>query len=292
VVSTQRSWLGRLGVGSLFVATGFAAVAPDPAPPAEVLVPDPPTFEDAVDEILTVPGRITFDDPLVAHVFSPLTGRVVMVRAWQGQRVAKGEPLAKIESLDVDPPELRKAQADVIAAQHDWQRQKALCATHDCRTDLDAAADRLRDAKAMLAALQIPCIDLEWPCPSGATYTTSSPLDGEVLYADAAAGRFVEGTYSGAMAPELFVIGTLDRVWVLLDVDEVYRERVKLGASVVVRTYAFPGEAFEGRVEWVSPQADPLERVARVRCSLANHDRALRPGMLCTAEIAARPSPP
>ncbi|HTD52745.1 MAG TPA: hypothetical protein VK780_06955, partial [Thermoanaerobaculia bacterium] len=41
-------------------------------------------------------GRVAFDEARVAHVFSPVSGRITKVLGAFGQRVGKGDPLAVI----------------------------------------------------------------------------------------------------------------------------------------------------------------------------------------------------
>src|SRR5262249_54726250 len=73
-------------------------------------------------------GRLTFSDLRVTHVFSPVTGRVSQVVARPGQCVKKGDALLKLLSPDVGGAfaDLLKAQADLIAAEHEFNRQKEL----------------------------------------------------------------------------------------------------------------------------------------------------------------------
>src|SRR5438874_4765911 len=75
---------------------------------------------------LQAPGRITFDDSRVAHVFSPVSGRAVRIEARLGERVRKGAPLVTLESPDVGGAvaDLGKAEADLRAAERDLRRQR------------------------------------------------------------------------------------------------------------------------------------------------------------------------
>jgi multidrug efflux pump subunit AcrA (membrane-fusion protein) len=52
----------------------------------------------------------------VAHVFSPVTGRITAINAELGQRVKKGQALAVIDSPDLDLAlsNLQKADADLL----------------------------------------------------------------------------------------------------------------------------------------------------------------------------------
>ncbi len=49
-----------------------------------------------VDDTILASGKVSFDDSLVSHVFSPISGRVHAISASLGQRVTAGSPLATI----------------------------------------------------------------------------------------------------------------------------------------------------------------------------------------------------
>ena len=55
-----------------------------------------PVAEHDVDDTILTSGRVTLDDLRSAHVFSPVTGRVVKITAQLGEHVKKGDPLALI----------------------------------------------------------------------------------------------------------------------------------------------------------------------------------------------------
>jgi multidrug efflux pump subunit AcrA (membrane-fusion protein) len=96
-------------------------------------------------------------------------------------------------------------------------------------------------------------------------------------------GLEVQGQYSGGTTVELFTIGELDRVWVLADVFEMDLPRVKKGTPVSVKAVAYPDKTYAGTVEWISGALDPTSRTAKVRCSIDNPQRELRPEMYGTA---------
>ena len=110
-----------------------------------------PIAEQNVDDTILTSGRVTFDDLRVAHVYSPVTGKVVRIDAQLGQRVKKGQALAVIESPEIGTAvsDLHKAEADLIAAEHDFKRQKELAEKHAAsQKDLEMSEDNYRKAKA------------------------------------------------------------------------------------------------------------------------------------------------
>jgi len=245
---------------------------------------------DVEDAILTS-GTITLDDLRTGHVFSPVTGRVVSIIGGLGQRVTKGAPLAVIESPDIGNAvsDVHKAQADLIAADHDVKRKKALYeAKAGALADLEAANDAYRRAKAELerASTKEQLLRLGNADAVTQRYTLPSPVDGEILLRNINPGVEVQGQYSGGATVELFTIGELDKVWVLGDLYEMDFARVKVGSPATVSVVAYPDRVFKGTVDWVSGSLDPNTRTAKVRCTFDNADKLLRPMMYATVQIS------
>jgi membrane fusion protein, heavy metal efflux system len=247
--------------------------------------------EQDVDDTILTSGRVTLDDLRSGHVFSPVTGRVVKITAQLGERVKKGQPLATIESPDIGNTvsDVHKAEADLIAAQHDYQRKKDLFEQKaGSAADLEASEDNYRKAKAELerarqkqALLRVGSVDAVTQ-----TYTLPSPIDGEVLMRNINPGIEVQGQYSGGATQELFTIGELDKVWVLADLYEMDISRVHVGTPADVTVVAYKDKVFKGQVDWVSGMLDPNTRTAKVRCTFDNPGGVLRPEMYATVQIS------
>jgi cobalt-zinc-cadmium efflux system membrane fusion protein len=271
------------------------------APPGEVWL-TPAQVHDAKIEISTVgerdvddkiltSGTVSLEDQLTGHVFSPVNGRVVSITAQLGQQVKRGEALAVIESPDIGTAvsDVHKAQADLIASEHDLRRKKDLYEQKaTSAAELEASQDAYRRAKAELERAQAKEGLLHVPAADGVTqrYPLLAPVDGEVLMRDVNPGMEVQGQYAGGTAQELFTIGELDRVWVLGQVFEMDLPRVHVGAPASVNVVAYPKKPFIGQVDWVSGQIDEHTRTATVRCHFDNTDRLLRPMMYATMEIS------
>ena len=236
-------------------------------------------------------GKVAFDDLRVAHVFSPVTGRVSRILADPGARVKKGSPLVAIQSPDVGNAfaDLDKGQADLIAAQHDFQRQKELYNAHaGSQKDFEAAQDTYGKAKAEMERARQKARLFRGGGADAVTqeFTLRAPIEGEVIARNINPGAEVLGQYSGGAAVELFTIGELDQVWVFADVFEMDLARVHQGASVSLKAIAYPDETFSGKVDWIAGTLDPTTRTARVRCSIPNPHRELKPEMYATVSIA------
>jgi cobalt-zinc-cadmium efflux system membrane fusion protein len=254
------------------------------------IVVEPVAMQDVDDTILTA-GRVTFADVEVGHVFSPVTGRVMRIVAQLGQHMKKGEPLAVIQSPDIGQfsSDLGKADADLVAAQRNYKREKDLWEKHSTsQKDFESAEDTYRKAKAekdralqkasLLQSGNVNMVDQ--------TYTIPSPIDGELLMRNLSLGVEVQGQYSGGASLELFTVGKLSQVWVLGDVFELDMARVHVGAPATVKVVAYPDKVFEGKVDWVSGILDPTSRTAKVRFTFDNPGGLLKPEMYATVAIS------
>jgi HlyD family secretion protein len=135
----------------------------------------------------------------------------------------------------------------------------------DARRRFSDANDRLRQERAAFAAVQakgnIPQPNrLEAGLIAARTDVTlaemmldrariRAPIAGTVLQINAKVGEMV------APAPEqpLAVIGDMSTVRARAEVDESDVSKIKLGQSVFVRSNAFPGRDFEGKVAELAP---------------------------------------
>ena len=286
-------------------------VAGCPSAPAGPAAPQPPSGEvwltdqqvtdghiavqpvgvHAVGNDVVTSGRVTFDDLRVAHIYSPVTGRVSRILADPGQRVKKGGALVAIQSPDVGNAfaDLDKAEAELTASQHDLQRQKELYEAHaGSQKDYEAAQDSYGKARAELERARQKARLLRGGGTDAVTqeFVLRAPIEGEVIARSVNPGAEVQGQYSGGAAQELFTVGELDRVWVLADVFEMDLARAKKGAAVTIKVVAYPDETFTGVVDWIADLLDPIARTARVRCEVENPARKLKPEMYATVTIA------
>ena len=280
-----------------------SAPPPPQPPPGEAWLTDKqvseakivvePVAVHPVSTPVVAPARVAFDDLRVAHVFSPVAGRVLRVLAQPGDRVRAGSPLAVIESPDVGQAfsDLAKAEADLRAGEREYQRQKELYeARAGARRDLEAAESAYLKAKAELdrARQKANLLPSVAGGASSQDYELRSPIAGEVIFRNINPGTEVQGQYTTGQAVELFTVGELDPVWVLADVFALDLPIVAVGAEARLALPALPGRTFDGKVQWVSGALDPAARTAKVRIVLPNPRRELRPEMLGTATIAGR----
>src|SRR5580692_3891852 len=113
-----------LGIMALLAVscTPSRAATPPALPPGQVwLTPDEiagaavtsvPVEEHDINDVLVASGRVSFDEAHVAHVTSPVSGRVVRIDGALGETIKKGQVLALIRS-----PDLGDATSDLAKAE-------------------------------------------------------------------------------------------------------------------------------------------------------------------------------
>ena len=250
-----------------------------------------PLAEQRVDDTIVTSGKVTFDDARVAHIISPVSGRVTKISANVGQRVAKGDVLALLESPDIGvaSADLHKANADRIAAEHDFARQKELFAAHaSSQRDLEQSEDGFRKAQAEVERAKQKAGLLRTGTSDAVTqvYAIRSEIAGEVIARNISPGAEVAGQYGGGTAVELFTVGELDSVWVISDVYEIDSPRIAIGQSATIKPFAFPRRSIAASIDWISGTLDATTRTTKVRSVVDNRDRSLKPEMYATLYLS------
>ena len=98
----------------------------------------------------------------------------------------------------------------------------------------------------------------------------------------------------------ILTLADLDSVYVMIYVTEKELGRVRLGDTAEIRIDAFPDRPFEGRITYISPEAeftpknvqtkeDRVKLVFGVKVEIANKDGLLKPGL--PADAVLRPAP-
>ncbi|MBI5443441.1 MAG: efflux RND transporter periplasmic adaptor subunit [Deltaproteobacteria bacterium] len=120
--------------------------------------------------------------------------------------------------------------------------------------------------------------------------TVTAPLSGVVLSKNVEPGEYV------APGTPVVTVADLARVWLRAYVDETDLGRVKLGQRVRVTSDTFPGKAYEGRLSFLSSEAEftpksvqtrkeRVKLVYRIKVDVENPASELKPGMPADAAI-------
>ncbi len=249
-----------------------------------------PVGSHPVDTLLATSSRVAFDPLRVGHVYSPVNGRVVSINAKPGDHVTKGQTLAVITSPDIGTAaaDELKARADLIASQHELDRQRQF-SLHEASSPYayEQAQDAYRTTLAEFerAHTKNALLRAGGASTVGQTYTLTAPIEGEVVMRAVNPGIEVQGIYSGGAGVELFTVGQLDEVWVVADIYESDVARVKVGEPAQIKIVGEGVRVYDANVDFFSDMLDSSTRTAQVRFKLSNADHALKPEMYATATI-------
>ncbi len=252
------------------------------------------------------------------EIKSKASGIVERLFVDYGDQVKTGQLLAALDREQLEAS-VREAQANLLAAQAAWERNKIEAAGPDLPF-LRAALERARKlyadglisssvfedadkvyqlalnkqtaaksqaamAKAEVekarAALERAETDLRYA-------TITSPMDGLVLSRDVEVGDAVSSILVlGSQATRVMSLGDVSEVYVLGKVDEADIGRVYLGQRARIVVESFKDESFEGKVTKISPLGVEKDNVTtfEVRVSIQNPTGALKTNMTANAEI-------
>ncbi|MFN0011837.1 MAG: efflux RND transporter periplasmic adaptor subunit [Phycisphaerales bacterium] len=256
----------------------------------------------------TAPARVAYNAERVAHIGSAVVGRAKSLPVRQGDAVKEGDTL-----LVVDSPELGEAQSDYVQKRTMAQatapivelaksaaerakklydesegisltevqkrlaeQQTAESALLNARAALSGAANRLQ----LLGMTEAEIRALAETGTITPTYTVRAPIAGRVIRRDVTLGELVRPDRDS-----LLIVADTSTLWVLVDVPEMRLKDVAVHATARITLAAFPGDAFEGTVSFISADLNEATRTAQIRVEVDNAKGLLRPGMFAQAEI-------
>jgi len=220
-----------------------------------------------------------------ANVRAEIGGAVLSVSAEQGQRVAKGAVLARIDDANMREAEL-SARAAVTTAQNSAEitkrqvdRNEALMkagaiAERDLelsRNQYSAAEAQLANAKAMLANAQKQL----------GKATVNAPFAGIVSARQVNAGDVVQP------GSALFTVVDPSSMRLEASVPADQLSAARVGAPVDFAVNGYPTRQFTGRITRVNPVADPTTRQVRIIVSLPNANGVLVGGLFADGHVAS-----
>lgn len=201
-----------------------------------------------------------------------------VLAAYQTAEAQSREAQERLKLVKEGPRVEQIAQAR--AALKEAQERLALVREGPRKETIEAARARLEQAKAALAAAQ-----------TRLDYTlVVSPLTGVVLSKNVEPGEYV------APGTPVVTVGDLEHIWLRAYIDEPDLGRVRLGQKVQVKTDTYPGKTYEGKISFISSQAEftpknvqtekeRVKLVYRVKIDVPNPQMELKPGMPADAEI-------
>lgn len=222
---------------------------------------------------ITASGELGFNARRLAHLTARTPGRVERVFVVRGDRVRKGQVLAEIYC-----PDYMTLQAEYLLAAERARRQSGDPAdAAQARALIDSSRERL----ILLGASPDEVDGLDTLSAPRPFLLVRATLPGTVLEAGVLAGDWVD------LGASLFRLADLSTLWAILHIQEKDLSLLKSEAEVVLRSQAYPGEDFRGRLVLVGDVVDAGTRTVEGRVEVPNPSGKLKPGMYVDASIAA-----
>ncbi len=278
-----------------------------------------PVQRGPVLEALEVVGEVRYDPTRVAQLASPAAGTVVLAGKNVGDRVARGELLALIDSAEVGraKAQLLEALARVRLHEKTYRRLASIqavvagkrlleaeTALAQAQAQLEQAAQRLinlglrverkqlRSLSPQELAERLPLLGLPSHVTAQLDRTRATanllpvvaPLDGVVVQRSVVAGEVVDPRRV------LFTVADTRRMWLVLDVPQEEVRYVREGQQVLFRPDGSDHDEV-GQVSWISTTVDTTTRTVQVRVELDNPRGHLRNETFGTGRIVLRRDP-
>jgi RND family efflux transporter MFP subunit len=244
-------------------------------PTVSVIHPTP----EAGQEDLVLPST------LQAYVESPIYARTTgYVKKWYhdiGTRVKQGEPLADIDTPEVDQ-QLFQARADLNTAMANENLSKITATRYleliktdgVSKQEVDNAQGDYAAKQANVASAQANVRRLEELKSFQHIY---APFSGVITRRNIDIGNLINAGNGGA-AQELFFLAQTDPIRAYISVPEAYASAVRPGTGAFLELTQYPGQRFEGKVVRTADAIDLATRTLNTEVDMPNKNGQLLPG--------------
>lgn len=249
----------------------------------------------------------------IAHISTPVTGRIVTVSVKLGQRVSPGQVLATLKSDDVGQIEadllqtilqsdadIRQAKVQLAFSKAAFQREQKLFNDRiSAQADLEAARTQyekdqttyealLTKREASIATVQERLSLYGVESGAAAQVVRNRRIDPFIDIISPRAGILLTRSINiGELADpskELFTVADLSRVKLVADIYEKDIPKIHLGQPVKL-TLDSLGLSFPGRIRYVANALDPQTRTLPIYVDVPNPTLTLKPEMFARIEV-------
>lgn len=198
-----------------------------------------------------------------------VTAAIVEILFEEGQTVATGDTLARLESSE-PLADLAAAKAALIDSESQYRRSTELFKTR------------------VVSESQLEQLEAKRDADQAAVNAAQARLDHTVIRAPFAGQLGLRRVSLGSIVGPSTIITTLDdtsSIKLDFNVPEVFLARLERGLAVTARSAAWPDITFSGEVVAIDTRVDPISRTVIARALLPNNERRLRPGMFLTVTV-------
>lgn len=244
----------------------------------------------------TVRATASVELPWFAQAFATamLPGKIEQVLVTPGETVVAGQPLARVESLELENLQLRALHASAelgLAERLLAQREKLVALGSAPERELVESRTQVRQRSAELAisrqklrAIGLTGNDFDRLLDTGQpvrTISITSPVNGVISEADVRIGQIVQPV------DHLYHIVDHSRLWLAGKALEADAGQLREGMPVEVTFESLPERVFESSIAHLDLKIDPHDRTLSIHCLIDNPAGALKPGMFGRMQIQA-----
>jgi RND family efflux transporter MFP subunit len=257
-------------------AEASVADAATDAPRASVELPIVAQEAREGDLVLRVNTRGDVYGDAIVRLSSDVGGTVAEVLVRSGARVAKGQPMVRLDPTPFDLA-VREAQA---ALDESEQRFRESFMPESLVTGIGPTPDQRKALRIRsgAAAAEVRLERAQWERQRSVIL---SPVNGYVDRLDLGPGERLGAGTSFATVVDVSAVRIEARV---LEDD---LPLIRVGGEAVVTSAAVPGRAMRGRIDAVLPLVDSVKRTGRVIVRVPG-ETALRPGMYADVQLEAQ----
>ena len=225
---------------------------------------------------VTTQGNVAYDDDRIVHVHARTPGWIenLNIRT-DGIAVKRKDELAQFFS-----PLIVQLQLEYITALEELDLAQLKSAD---QTEISARVKSLRNNLRLLHVMDMDIMSLEKYRTVKNTIPIVAPRTGVITQLGVREGMYVEPD------DNMFTIVDFSRLWVMVDIYEHQMSWMKPGLKTTITAPALPERSWEGTLEFIYPEVDPLTRTLRARIAVANPDGILVPNMFVEVTIASAP---
>lgn len=225
---------------------------------------------------LSLTGNVEYNPDRVINFVSLVGGIITNVNFSLGDKVNKGQVLAEIRSAELSSLEAERKRIESQLKVAERQLVSVRSMHEDgiaSQRDLIEAESNVDVLKAELEKIQAD-LSLFSASAERGVFQIKAPAAGIIVKKKVTSGMQI----SSGSEP-LFTISDLSEVWVAVNIYAGNIVNVKEQMDVNIKTLAYPGEVFPGKITRISEVFDSEERVLKARVVMPNADMRLKPGM-------------
>lgn len=255
---------------------------------------------------LRATGSVQPIESRLAHVRPLAQGRILEVLVRVGDRVSRGQPLARFDNVEAGAvaterdrarAELARLRVQLGTTTRQVERARRLAEIGAVpQREYEASLGEQQQLEASIRAQEsaIAGLDLrlrrfgtaEAAADASSVAAIPAPIAGVVVRAAAAPGDVVDAT------TELFTVADISRLYVEAQVFEKDLGPIRKGQAATITVDAYPDERLPGTVAVVGAAVDPRTRSVPVRIEVANTGDRLKLDMFARVALATNATEP